>query len=483
MRGQRESRRQARAPVGVSAGARSSQESASARGSRGPRRRARRLAPRSSWIGANFWSRAGGPRMWARYDAAVVREELTCSPITGSTSRGRSASGPTSCPRPGASTRDRRRAFRRLPRRPRRARGSARSRRSSSATCPGENWDPAWRQGRDLYRDVWLVSQQAWFAAEIAGRFGSHPAIVGWLVSNEMPLYGGPGDERRDHGVGAARRPGSALDRCDAADLARATVRGESRSPATTTAIRCASSRHSIDFVGPHVYPMQDDQVRQFLTAAFVCELSGGFGKPVVLEEFGVSSDFASDDAGGRLLPAGPAHLAARRRPRLDRLEQLRLRRPARRGSVSPPRVRDAFRSDRPGGPPEAPARRAAEFAALVRELDGEGWEPIKGGVAIVVPEHLERVLPFTTPAYRQDIRDNLLQSYVAALEADLPVQLVRERDGLADDAKLVLAPCAKLLTAPGSIACAISRGTARPSTSPTSPAARRTSAGRGWPG
>ena len=57
----------------------------------------------------------------------------------------------------------------------------------------GENWDPPWRQGRDLYRDVWLVSQQAWFAAEIAGRFGAHPAIVGWLVSNEMPLYGGVG--------------------------------------------------------------------------------------------------------------------------------------------------------------------------------------------------------------------------------------------------------------------------------------------------
>ena len=28
------------------------------------------------WIGANFWSRTGGPRMWKRYDAAVVREEL-----------------------------------------------------------------------------------------------------------------------------------------------------------------------------------------------------------------------------------------------------------------------------------------------------------------------------------------------------------------------------------------------------------------------
>ena len=28
------------------------------------------------WIGANFWSRAGGPRMWARYDGRLVREEL-----------------------------------------------------------------------------------------------------------------------------------------------------------------------------------------------------------------------------------------------------------------------------------------------------------------------------------------------------------------------------------------------------------------------
>ena len=30
-----------------------------------------------SWLGANFWSRAGGPLMWSRYDASVVREELT----------------------------------------------------------------------------------------------------------------------------------------------------------------------------------------------------------------------------------------------------------------------------------------------------------------------------------------------------------------------------------------------------------------------
>src|SRR3954453_20090732 len=57
----------------------------------------------------------------------------------------------------------------------------------------GENWDPAWRQGRDLYRDVWMGSQQAWLGEQLARLFGRHPAIAGWLVSNEMPLYGGPG--------------------------------------------------------------------------------------------------------------------------------------------------------------------------------------------------------------------------------------------------------------------------------------------------
>ena len=28
------------------------------------------------WLGANFWSRAGGPLMWRSFDAGVVREEL-----------------------------------------------------------------------------------------------------------------------------------------------------------------------------------------------------------------------------------------------------------------------------------------------------------------------------------------------------------------------------------------------------------------------
>ena len=51
----------------------------------------------------------------------------------------------------------------------------------------GENWDVSWRGGRDVYADGWVLAQQAFFVREMASRFRDHPAVVGWLVSNEMP--------------------------------------------------------------------------------------------------------------------------------------------------------------------------------------------------------------------------------------------------------------------------------------------------------
>jgi len=313
----------------------------------------------------------------------------------------------------------------------------------------GENWDPVWRQGRDLYRDVWLVSQQAWFAAELAARFGPHPAVVGWLVSNEMPLYGGPATS--DEITAWARIVVQAV-RSTGATQPISLGDG-----AWGVEVSGADNGYSlrelaplVDFVGPHVYPMQDDQARQFLSAAFACELSGSFGKPVVLEEFGVSSDFASDGHAADYyrqvlhtsLLAGARGWIAWNNCDYDDL-----------------RGDDPYRhhmfelhfglTDRAGhAKPQLGA--LADFARLVRDLDNGAWEPVKGDAAIVVPEHLERVLPFTAPAYRQDIRDNTFQSYIAALEADLPVRLLRERDGIPATARLYLAPCAKLLTAPG---------------------------------
>jgi endo-1,4-beta-mannosidase len=205
-----------------------------------------------------------------------------------------------------------------------------------------------------------------------------------------------------------------------------------------------------VDFVGPHVYPMEDDEVRQLLTAAFACELAGSLGQPVILEEFGVSSDFASDENAAAYyrqvlhttLLAGARGWIAWNNCDYDDLRQ------------QDPYRHHVFElhfglTDRQGQP-KPQLRELADFAAHVRELSAYKWERVAGDAALVVPEHFERELPFTDPAYRADLRDNLLQGYVAAREADLPVELVRERDGLRGNAKLYLAPCAKLLTAPG---------------------------------
>ena len=313
----------------------------------------------------------------------------------------------------------------------------------------GENWDPAWRQGRDLYRDVWLVSQQAWFAAEVARRFGRHPAIVGWLVSNEMPLYAGPGTTE------------------EIAAWARILVQAVRSSGATQpislgdgawgVEVSGAHNGYSlrelaplVDFVGPHVYPMEDDQVREFLTAAFVCELAGGFGKPVVLEEFGVSSDFASDEHAADYyrqvlytsLLAGARGWIAWNNCDYDDLRD------------QDPYRHHAFEmhfglTDREGRP-KPQLHELAQFSSFVNEIAASGWERVAGEAALVVPEHFEREFPFTDDAFRRDLSADLRQAYVAAREADLPIELVRERDGLPATARLYLVPCAKLLTAPG---------------------------------
>jgi endo-1,4-beta-mannosidase len=312
----------------------------------------------------------------------------------------------------------------------------------------GENWDPPWRHGRDLYRDVWLVSQQAWFVGEIVGRFHHH-AVAGWLLSNEMPLYGGRASAEEvtawAHILVQAARAAGATQPISIGDGAWGVeVSGEDNG------YSLRSLAPLVDFFGPHVYPMEDDQVRQFLSPAFACELAGSLGKPVVLEEFGVSSDFAADDHAAAYyrqvlhtsLLAGARGWIAWNNCDFD---DLRHQDPYRHHVFE---LHFGLTDDR--GRPKPQLRVLRDFASLVAELAGNEWERVAGDAALVVPEHFERVLPFTEPAYRSDIRANLLQSYIAAREADLPIEVVRERDGLTGGARLYLAPCAKLITAPG---------------------------------
>ncbi|HEX9338656.1 MAG TPA: beta-mannosidase, partial [Pseudonocardiaceae bacterium] len=138
------------------------------------RRHATRLAVDGRpvrWLGANFWSRSGGPLMWRNYDPGLITEELRVLHAHGMTMTRSFFYWPDFMPEPDRIDEELVAHFTDF---------LDRHVAAGMTTVPtfivghmsGENWDPAWRGGRDLFADVWLVARQAWFAGEMVRRFG-----------------------------------------------------------------------------------------------------------------------------------------------------------------------------------------------------------------------------------------------------------------------------------------------------------------------
>jgi hypothetical protein len=412
--------------------------------------------------------------MWARYDSDVVREELAVLSAHGCTLTRSFCYWPDFMPAPETLDEEVMERF---------VDFLGLHRQAGMRTVPtfivghmsGENWDPSWRHDRDLYRDVWLVAQQAWFVSEVAGRVARDPAVASWLLTNEMPLYGGNADQ--EVVTAWARLLVQAL---RSAGATQPVGIGDGAWGIEVSGVDNGFSLRRlaplVDFVGPHVYVASDDPVRQMLAAAFACEMSGSFGKPVILEEFGLSSDMASDEHAAHYyrqvlhssLLAGARGWLAWNNCDYDNL------------ATEDPYRHHPFEihfgiTDH-AGRPKPQAVELERFSRLVADLTPTGWHPNAGDVALVVPEAFECTGPSWSSLQRGDIRPNLFQSYIAAREADLPVAVVRERDiserhGPTNSAghhvvvqdenprqgrpglpgpKLYLLPCARMVTATG---------------------------------
>jgi endo-1,4-beta-mannosidase len=400
------------------------------------------------WLGANYWSRAGGPLMWRRYDPAVVGEELRVLRDHGMNLTRSFCYWPDFMPAPDRLDEEVLGRF---------ADFLDRHLEAGMRTVPtfivghmsGENWDPPWRQGRDLYGDVWMVARQAWFIRELTARFADHPAVAGWLISNEMPLYGGTAATDTVTAwaelvvqavrAGGARQPVSIGDGAWGIEMS-----------GVDNGFSVRALAGLVDFVGPHVYRMEDDLVRQHLAAAFACELAGFAGKPVVLEEFGVTTDFTSADNAchyyrqvlHNTLLAGATGWIAWNNTDYDDL------------AGQDPYRHHAFEMHfgltDAAGVPKPHLGEVRAFAELLEAVDVAGCSRPPAEAALVVASYLERAYPFTAPEDRTLVFDAAEQAYVTAREADLPVALMRELDGLEPGRRLYLVPSAKQLTAPG---------------------------------
>jgi endo-1,4-beta-mannosidase len=398
------------------------------------------------WLGANFWSRSGGPLMWRTYDPDLVTRELAVLAQHGMNLTRSFFYWPDFHPEPDRIDEEMVERY---------ADFLDRHTELGMATVPtfivghmsGENWDPAWRQGRDLYGDVWMVGRQAWFVEQMTARFHTHPAVAGWLMSNEMPIYGDPAPRETVTAwaqlmvqavrAGGGTQPVSIGDGAWGMEITGADNGFSVRDLGALT-----------DFVGPHVYRMENDVVRQHLTAAFVCELAD-FGKPVVLEEFGVTDAFVSREHAAHYyrqllhnsLLAGATGWIGWNNSDYDNLY------------TQPPYSHHPFEmrfglTDVTGEPKPA-LREFGAFAEILERVDLPRCARPESGTALVVPSYLEHAYPFTEPDDHTHVFDVLRQAYVAAREADLPVRPARERDGLPADQLLYLVPSTKQLTGP----------------------------------
>jgi endo-1,4-beta-mannosidase len=405
--------------------------------------------PAAVWLGANFWSRAGGPLMWRGFDPGLVREELAVLREHGLSFTRSFFYWPDFMPRPDRIDPEAAAHY---------ASFLDLHTEAGMATIPtlfvghmsGENWDPAWRGGRDLYRDVWMVARQAWFGEQMARRYAAHPAVAGWLVTNEMPIYGGPAPREAVEAWARiqinALRAGGATQPISLGDGAW----GKEIS-GRDNGFSLADQRELCDFIGPHSYPMGDDIVRQHYTAAFVCELAGAFDRPVILEEFGVTSDFASDENAAHYyrqalhnsLLAGATGWGAWNNTDFDGLEH---QDPYRHHSFELHfGVTDAT------GAPKSTLLELKDFADVLAEVDFPRLHRAETDTAIVVSSFLDVEYPFTEAPDGPAVNENLRQAYVSARLADLHPALIRESAGLPDrpTARLYLVPSTKALLSP----------------------------------
>ena len=198
------------------------------------------------------------------------------------------------------------------------------------------------------------------------------------------------------------------------------------------------------------MYPVGDDEVRQHYAAAWECELAGTYGRPVVLEEFGVSSDFVSGAHAARYyrqvlhnsLLAGATGWIGWCNSDFDDL------------AGQDPYRHHAFElhfglTDSRGQPQAAASRDEGVRARCSRAVDIGHCQRAAADTALVVSSYLDTSYPFTAPADPGYIHQTLRQAYVSARLADLPVALARESDGIGGDAVLYLVPSVKQLLAP----------------------------------
>ncbi len=306
----------------------------------------------------------------------------------------------------------------------------------------GQNWDFPFRNGRDLYSDEFMIRQQCLLVKRVVEICKSRFGVRAYLLSNEMPLYGGNGAvtdviwwaeklveavraEDPDKPVGVGDGCWNAFGGNNGFDL-----RGLSE---------------IADFFGPHMYVSEPDTYRHSMIAELLIRFCKRYGLPVIMEEFGASSSHASDDAVAlyyeevffnTFMAGGKGNLSwcLSDFPYVDIEPYVH----------HPFELRFGILDDR--GREKPAALKFRRFDKFLKEF-GQ-YRPLKAEAAIVVPSAYNERFPFSNEDFAEQ-RGAFLQCAVLASKAGFDVDFVDEDSpGSWEDYKLLLLPCARRLLA-----------------------------------
>lgn len=244
-------------------------------------------------LGANYWSRQGGPRMWTHFDREAIQEELTMARSIGLDTLRIFLYWPDFEPHPGVDSLelwDRVAEFLDL------------CNENQLKTFPtllvghmsGRNWDPVWRDGRDLWHDPFMVEHEEAFIRRSVSRLSRMPSVAGWVLTNEWPLYAG----KTTPPIFKAwiERMTKAVREEDSQSRPITLGDGLWNALGADTGIQVQLLEKSVDIVGPHVYPEASDPLEVAMASYVHCAMGEG-SRPVLLEEFGTTDGFGPHEA------------------------------------------------------------------------------------------------------------------------------------------------------------------------------------------
>jgi hypothetical protein len=156
-------------------------------------------------------------------------------------------------------------------------------------------WDVPWRHGRHPHADAEMLRLETNHAAELARRYAKETAILAWDLTDEPPFWIVANSTTDAMAINWTRLVTGAIRRYD---NLHPIVAGTSMEDVGHGPFRPDNIRDEVDFLSVHPYTIYSTRLfpdamlseRGSYGAAFETALSGSAGRPVMVQELGVSS-------------------------------------------------------------------------------------------------------------------------------------------------------------------------------------------------